>query len=102
MNVINVGELDEQVSRLLNEKKATKKRGGIYIDLRQLCYDKLLGRGKATRPLIIEVPSYSRSATEKIMKAEGKILKHKNQKSCKRETDISRDLTPLERQVYNL
>lgn len=78
INAINVGELDEKVSQLLSEKRAEKKEDGIYIDLHQLGYDKLLGSGQATHPLIIKVPSYSKSAEEKVKKAKGKILRAKN------------------------
>ena len=35
-NTINVGELPEQVDQLLEEKKAVKRRDGIYIDLAEL------------------------------------------------------------------
>lgn len=74
VNVVNVGELDEKVSRLLSEKRAMKKNDGIHIDLHQLGYDKLLGGGQVTHPLIIKATAYSKSAEEKIRKANGKIL----------------------------
>jgi len=74
VNVINVGDLDEKVSRLLSEKKVIKKNDGIHIDLHQLGYDKLLGGGQATHPFIIKATAYSKSAKEKIKKANGKIL----------------------------
>jgi large subunit ribosomal protein L15 len=73
VNAINVGELDEKVSKLLHEKKAVKGDDGIHIDLKEIGYDKLLGRGQITHPLIIRVASYSRSAAEKVNKAKGKI-----------------------------
>ncbi|MFQ6095235.1 MAG: uL15 family ribosomal protein [Candidatus Bathyarchaeia archaeon] len=77
---INVGELDEQVRRLLKEKKAVRKRGAIYIDLDRLGYNKLLGRGQATHPLIIKVASHSDSAAEKITRAKGRILQAQTEK----------------------
>ena len=80
-NSINVGELDEQINRLLKEKKATRKRKGIYIDLDQLGYNKLLGRGQPTHRLIIKVASYSDSAAGKITKAKGTILQAKREVS---------------------
>jgi large subunit ribosomal protein L15 len=73
-NTINVGELEQQVDALLNEKKAEKIDDGIHIDLNSLGFEKLLGKGKVTKPLIIEVAEYSKSAKEKIEHAKGKIL----------------------------
>ncbi|MFB0523032.1 MAG: uL15 family ribosomal protein [Candidatus Bathyarchaeia archaeon] len=73
-NAINIGELDEQVSQFLNENKATKKHDCIHIDLSQLGYNRLLGRGQTTHPLAVKVDSCTKSAAEKIRKAKGKIL----------------------------
>lgn len=75
VSTINIGELDQQISKLITDKKAQKTKAGIKVNLNQLGYDKLLGRGQITQPLIIEVDSHSESAAKKIEKAEGKILK---------------------------
>jgi len=82
-NVINVGDLDEQVDQLLKEKKAAKKRGGIYVDLSKMGYDKLLGSGKVTHRLIIRVASHSKSAAEKIEEANGKALETENSRGVR-------------------
>ncbi|MFB0567557.1 MAG: uL15 family ribosomal protein [Candidatus Bathyarchaeia archaeon] len=71
---INVGKLDEQIDSLLDNKQAKKTKEGIKIDLKGLGYDKLLGKGQVTHPLIVQVKSCSKSAAEKIEKAGGKIL----------------------------
>lgn len=71
VNVINAGALDELAEKLSTEKKKDK----FFIDLRSLGYTKLLGTGKVTKPLIVKVASYSKSAAEKIKKAGGQILK---------------------------
>lgn len=76
-DIINVGELDEEVNRLLIEGKAMKKADGIHIDLKKLGYDKLLGSGQVAHQFIVTVDSYSKSAAEKIRKAKGKILQTK-------------------------
>ena len=70
---INVGELDQQISKLINDKRAKKTKEGIKVNLSHLGYNKLLGRGQVTHPLIIQVDSHSKSAAEKIQKAGGKI-----------------------------
>jgi large subunit ribosomal protein L15 len=74
LNVINVGELDEQISSLLGNEQAKKVEIGVEIHLNNLGYDKLLGRGKVTQPLFVQIDSYSESAAEKIEKAGGKII----------------------------
>ena len=72
--VINVGELDEKVDQLLKEEKAVKRQDGIHIHLNELGYDKLLGRGKTTHPLIVQVDHHSKLAANKIETAKGKIV----------------------------
>jgi len=74
LDVINVGEVDEAVNKLLDEGKAVKKANSIYLDLRELSYDKLLGGGKVTHPLVLRVDSFSKSAVERIKEAKGNIL----------------------------
>lgn len=71
---INVGKLDEQIISILDNKQAKKTKNGIRVYLNRLGYDKLLGKGQVTHPLIVRVESYSKSAAEKIEKAGGKIL----------------------------
>ena len=44
------------------------------INLTELGYTKLLGSGKITRPLTIQVKTYSKSAAQKVQEAGGKIL----------------------------
>jgi large subunit ribosomal protein L15 len=78
---INVGELDEDVSSLLAEGKASEEGGGINIDLKALGYDKLLGSGRVTHPFIVSVDSYSKSAARKINQAEGKILQAEEERA---------------------
>ncbi len=75
VSTINVGELDQKISEFLSNEKAQKTKGGIKVNLNQLGYDKLLGRGQVTKRLIIEVDSHSESAAKKIEKAGGKISK---------------------------
>jgi len=71
---MNVGQLDEMVPKLLEQKLATKKEKMIEIDLAALGIDKLLGAGKVSQPLSIKVLISSKSAKEKIEKADGQIV----------------------------
>lgn len=70
VKMINVRELDEAVEKL----KGTEKEGKIFIDLEGLGYTKLLGAGKVAKPLVVKVPSCSKSAAEKIKEAGGEVL----------------------------
>jgi len=70
VNVINVGTLEGIVEKLPVEKENEKS----IVNLGRLGYTKLLGTGKITKPLIIKVASFSKSAAEKVKKAGGQIL----------------------------
>jgi large subunit ribosomal protein L15 len=67
-NTINIKQLDELTTQTASEK------GKTNVDLTILGYTKLLGTGKITKPLIVSVPSCSKSAEEKIKKAGGQVL----------------------------
>ena len=75
INVINVGELDELVDELAAERKLERKGKKNFLDLEKLGYNKLLGMGKITKPLMVKVSSYSEVAAKKIEEAGGKIAK---------------------------
>ena len=66
VSTINLKKLEEIVKTSQQEKP--------QIDLAALGYTKLLGTGKVTKPLTVQVSSYSKSAAEKIKKAGGEIV----------------------------
>ena len=66
VNTINLRKLEELTQT--NQK----------IDLTTLGYTKLLGSGKISKALIVQVPSCSKSAAEKIKKAGGEIVGSQN------------------------
>jgi large subunit ribosomal protein L15 len=68
--VINVGKLDEIAEKV----SAEKEEGKTVVDLEKLGYTKLLGTGKVTKALSVKIPSYSKSAAEKIKEAGGQVL----------------------------
>lgn len=76
-NVINVGELDELTRKIAAEKKLERKQKKIFLDLDKLGYDKLLGMGKITKPMLVKVVDHSEAAAKKIEEAGGQILKEK-------------------------
>ena len=65
-NTINLKKLEEIAQTSQQEKP--------QINLTALGYTKLLGTGKITKPLTIQVSSYSKWAAEKIKKAGGEIV----------------------------
>jgi large subunit ribosomal protein L15 len=69
-NVINISALDEISEKISVEKE----KGKLYVDLSHLGFTKLLGSGKLTKQLTVNVPSCSKTAAEKIKKAGGQVL----------------------------
>ncbi|MEM2107720.1 MAG: uL15 family ribosomal protein [Candidatus Bathyarchaeia archaeon] len=69
-NIINLKELEELAQNL----PAEKEKGKLRIDLTSLGYTKLLGTGKISKALIVNVASCSKTAAEKIKQAGGEIL----------------------------
>jgi len=52
-SILNLGELDELIPELLEAGAAEKVEEKVKINITELGVDKLLARGKITRPLII-------------------------------------------------
>ena len=61
VNAINLGKLDQLTQ-------------GSEINLSEMGYTKLLGSGKISKPLTIQVASASKSAAEKVAEAGGKLI----------------------------
>ena len=72
-SIINVGQLEELADRLAEEQPEKKKEKTV-LDLNKLGYNKLLGMGNITSPLLVKIASHSENATKKIEKAGGQIL----------------------------
>jgi large subunit ribosomal protein L15 len=77
VSAINVGKLDDLVDKLDSEKKLERKEKKIFLDLESLGYDKLLGTGEISKPLLVKVAAYSEAASRKLEEAGGEILKEK-------------------------
>jgi large subunit ribosomal protein L15 len=58
----------------LNIQKLTAIAETNTVDLTSMGYTKLLGTGKITKPLTVTVPTCSKLAEEKIVKAGGKVI----------------------------
>ena len=68
-NPINIKRLDELAAQI-----STEKEGKLHVDLAGLGYTKLLGTGQTSKVLIVNVPSCSKSADEKIKSAGGQVI----------------------------
>ena len=75
VNIINVGKLDDLVDRLESETKLERQDKKIVLDLESLGFDKLLGTGAVTKPMVVKVGAYSESASRKLEEAGGEIFK---------------------------
>jgi large subunit ribosomal protein L15 len=75
VNVINVGTLDGIAERFWVEQE----KGRFFIDLESLGYTKLLGSGRISKPLVVKIPTFSKSAANKIKEAGGEILEEKHE-----------------------
>ena len=78
VKTINVGELDQMAEKTSVEREKSK----FFIDLESLGYTKLLGTGKATKPLTVKVSSCSESASHKIKDAGGEVLAEAQEKGA--------------------
>jgi len=74
VNILNVGELEELADKLAMEQRLEKKEGKAFLDLDKLGYDKLLAKGRITKPLLVKIASHSKVAAKKIEEAGGRIL----------------------------
>jgi len=75
VNAINVGYLDEIATELAKKGLVEVKNGKIVVNVIKLGYNRVLGSGKVTKPLVVMAPYFSRKAEEKIAQAGGEVIK---------------------------
>ena len=68
---INLDGLNELIKKMIEEGKLD--RNNIKLNLKELGYDKLLGRGNIEFPVFIEVEEASKKAIEKIRERGGEV-----------------------------
>lgn len=73
IQTINIGELEFLVDDLSRINKLKVEDGIPVLDLSELGYEKLLGEGKLTKPLIVKAQSHSKVAAEKIQHSGGRL-----------------------------
>ncbi len=74
IEAINVGELNERIDDMLDKKLVLFDGDKYEVDLSILGVNKLLGRGKATKKMIVKVKYASKIAVEKIQEAGGEVI----------------------------
>lgn len=74
IGAIDVGELDQAASRLIEMGLASEDGDAITIDATQIGIDKILGSGRVTRKLHIQAQSFTDRAKEKIEAMGGQAL----------------------------
>jgi large subunit ribosomal protein L15 len=72
LETINVGELEEIV--LKNPDKFEKEEDKFVVDVIELGYEKVLGKGKVTIPMIVKAVEVSEKAKEKIEAVGGEVV----------------------------
>lgn len=70
---INVGELDMMLDELVSRGLAQVVDGKYVVDLLKLGFNKLLGGGRVTKPIIVRAVWVTRKAEEKIRAAGGSV-----------------------------
>ncbi len=73
-NPVNLAFLDEKLDELVLKGLAKEEKGKIVVDVTELGYNKVLGKGRITKKAIIKSPKFSESAKSKIEKAGGEAV----------------------------
>ncbi len=73
-SAVNVGDLDENIEKLVQLGVARQDGDRFAIDVNRMGFDKVLGSGQVTHPLEITAKSFVESAKRKIEEAGGKAI----------------------------
>lgn len=72
---INIGELGDLALQAFGAERLKAVAGPLDLDLTEMGYGKLLGRGEVSIPLRVRISAHTSRALEKIESAGGEILK---------------------------
>jgi len=75
VNAINIKEVERNLQKWLDTKKAVKESEGFKIDLSAIGYNKLLGGGTPKNKLFVKVDSAAENAVKKVADRGGKVTK---------------------------
>ena len=68
---INLAFIDNEIQKFLAEDRAVEEDGQIVLDVTELGYNKVLGKGNLSTSMVIKSPMFSKSAIAKIEEAGG-------------------------------
>lgn len=71
--VLNIGKLEEMLEDLIREGTAEEKAEGIYLDVSEIGIQKILGKGKVTKKLMLTANAVTETAKAKIESAGGTV-----------------------------
>jgi large subunit ribosomal protein L15 len=74
IKTINLVELERMLPELIEKNLVEKEGETVKINLKKIGFNKLLGGGTVTKPLIVEVESASQLAMKKIEAVGGKVI----------------------------
>ena len=64
----------KNAEELVSKGLATKEKNKIVIDVTEIGYNKVLGKGRISKALTIKSPQFSKSALKKIEEAGGEAI----------------------------
>ncbi len=74
VKAINVGDLDENLEKLIELGVAKQEGERFVVDVKKLGFDKVLGGGRVTRPLDVTAKVIVESAKLKLEKTGGRAI----------------------------
>lgn len=86
LKIVNIIFLEENLNRLLADKKIKEENESYTIDLNTLGFDKLLSKGRVTKKFKISCSYASKKAVEKVKGAGGDVITSKINKNSQGNT----------------
>lgn len=71
--IVNVGELDEIIEQLVADGVASREGEAYRLDLSSIGIDKVLGKGRVTKTLVLQASEATPVAQKKVEQAGGSI-----------------------------
>lgn len=72
-NTINLADIEKHLQQYIESGKAKKEKEVITLNLQEMGYGKLLGKGTITKPINIIVQKASAKAMERVKEAGGTV-----------------------------
>jgi len=71
---INISDIEKNLDNLINKSIVKKEKDSFVLDLKDMGYGKLLGKGKATKKFRITAEKATKKAIEIVKKADGEVI----------------------------